>query len=261
MISRMIRTTVGCSLILFAAQTQAVTIVATASTETGNAYKVPDKTSFTVGSGSNIVGAAFTAFFADGGHSTGLWVTDDPETGHVRVIDGLHTFDVILNGGTNAAYWILNNGSYSPSIQSVDLIALEINLLPAHSAFDYLPDVAGSPGTGKGGNISRFYPGAPPYPLVTGPAGLSVSGLYRDALHVGDSFYGDLFMTLRLEFSSTETLGRGLGVGPELLFQTYAISAKNTQISAIPEPATYWLLVVGLAVVGSSIRMARKRTL
>lgn len=219
------------ALMLTAGSGFAVPITATATTQVGTTYNATGLSGYQT-YGDDMDGMRVTVFFNDQSSEVVAW------TDHALLANGgsASGSDWYLeqSGNTDSASWYFENTG------TRNIRGLRLEGLYGLTVFDYVPGpTTGSPGSDMGGNIVSNFS------YLYGSDNVVVNATYRDQLQINGQFYGDLYLTLDLQFS-------GSGVGSDGGWLEF-ISDTDT-IQAIPEPSTALLMSLGMIGIGFSCR-------
>ena len=217
--------------------------------------------------GYDMAGTLITATFADGSTETLTWAAINQAAGRggASAVDG--RWSLSMSGDSNLNPWVLE---LATTFQGL-MVGLFIDLRPASALFDVVVNPEGSPGSSFGSNIGASNGSASSANWMDGPSGLVVDGTYSNQLSIGNTFYGDLYLTLGLGFSGTQR--NGLGAGDLLIFRSdtdrlatagdLVISGDNGNGNGngnggnpVPVPGT--LALLGLGLLGLGVRRRRE---
>ena len=233
-------------------------------------------TSYTTGAVAGIVttgydmaGALVTATFADRPAETLFWAAINLAAGQGGA-SSTNGWSLSMSGNSNVSPWQLE---FATDFQGV-MVGLSIDLRPASALFDVIVTPEQTPGSDVGSNILESNGGIGSANWMDGPNGLIVAGTYGNRVGIrettGDTFYGDLYLTLDLSFSRT-TGRNGLGAGDLLVFRSdtdrlatagdLVIPGDNGNGNGnggnpVPVPGT--LALLGLGLLGLGVRRQRK---
>lgn len=228
----------------------AVPLTPTVSSTDGTVYTTSGVFNL-ASNGFTLAGTLVTVTFASGAQETRTWTGDNAGTGSGSAVGT--GWRLSLSGDSNINPW-----TFVTTGASTDVVGLFLNVRPAKSVFDIVVAPELSPGSSFGSNIRDT--NNPNLDSLDGPLGLIVTGVYADALQIGNVSFGDLFLTLDMRFSRTN----GAGLSPDRTLSFYTdtdslasaieLPGNNNGGGTVPEPGVLTLLGIGLAGLAAARR-------
>lgn len=211
----------------------AMAVPVTVSTDAGTSYNTSALSGYNTGAG-QMTGMEVTAFFSDGSSNTAVMgATTASGSG----------WSTSFTGGTT---W---SDPFTVSVSNTSgllITGLSFSGKGGDTVFDIVSGSTGSPGSANGKQITNVN--------YSGTTVSSIDATYLNQVSVNDTFYGDLYETMKLVFNA------GLASGDYLSFVTdtdnLKIAGDLTPVD-VPEPASLFLLGLGLMGTAAARRRAK----